>query len=176
MAEAAYCPSQSLFTCLQQHNSYLVGSQSQDVLGLQNSSFSVTNQSSLGLGSLFVSDINTIAALLIFSSQDLHVDIPLGFIFQAPPKRGCPKGSKTKKVNAPVDMADYTDDTSKMITGRSKKRGNLLISSDPVHPFGPSGSGKWLKGGSEDEVVVPELKPATAVEAVDAETHHHRDE
>lgn len=129
-----------------------------------------------GLWSIFLLDINTIVALLIFSSQvDLvqRDDVPPGFIFQAPPKRGRPKGSKSKKGVVAVNLAGQETGSIKMGARRNKKQGSDLISSDPTES---SDTGKKSKRETNKEAVVSEIKNITKEEAVDTTSHHRREE
>lgn len=118
-------------------------------------SLAYLQQTSLGLGTLFLPDINTTTAPVIFSTQgeassiatahlDQHGEIPSDFVFQSPPKRGQPKGSKSKK-----NMAKITTSTQELfmgqgMDGKSTKRDFSLISVDPVETAKSFGTGKKI--------------------------------
>lgn len=142
-------------------------------------------QTSLGLGNLYLPDINTTIAPVLFSSQgatphihtsilDLHDEISPGFTFSTPAKRGRPKGSKTKKNVAKIAVAQLEQTKGgRSFSFKDKKRGASLIAVDPLEgTIDSSRTGKRSKG---DEVVVPDIISGIHDEAVDAELHHRQE-
>lgn len=79
----------------------------------KDSALAFLQHTSLGLGNLFLPDINSTTPTVLFhpqgggspklSPQFAQLgEIPQDFVFQAPPNRGRPKGSKTKKPTARI--------------------------------------------------------------------------
>lgn len=81
---------------------------------------------------MFLPDLNTMVAPLTFSSQvDLtvlssnllghHGEILPGFQFPSPPKRGRPKGSKTKKRAGRRRQGGLEISAAKLVPGQNKE-------------------------------------------------------
>lgn len=126
---------------------------------------------SLALGTLFIPDINTTATPVLFSAQGeipsitspqfgQYGAIPTDFVFHAPPKRGRPKGSKTKKNVGKNYSSNLESTMGKGNTTKSKKRDCSMISIDPVELAESSGTGKKSKGEDGEEEVLPMFKEA----------------
>lgn len=101
------------------------------------------HHSSLGVGNWFIPDINTKPAPSIFSSQvdsiilsspllSQHGEVPPGFQFAGPPKRGRPRGSKTKKLSEKSKNGALEYEQLKLMTGKSRKRDATLLAVDPI--------------------------------------------
>lgn len=94
----------------------------------QDISLPLFQNSSLGVGTILIPDINTTVALMaVFSQVDCvildsvllsqHGDVPPDFHFQAPPKRGRPRGSKSKKGSAKAGLVELETGELKMGIG-----------------------------------------------------------
>lgn len=118
----------------------------------------------MGIGTILIPDINTTAAPRAGSSHvdyvvlnstllSQHGEAPSDLHFQAPAKRGRPRGSKSKRGAGKASASRLEGGDLKM--GRGRKRVSSMITIDPVEPTESSGIGKRLKGDNDDEIVVP---------------------
>lgn len=62
------------------------------------------------------------------------------------------------------------------MTGQRKKKNNTMINIDPIEQAESFGTGKRLNGEIEEEVMVSEVKEVSKDQAIDASSHHRRDE
>lgn len=110
----------------------LTGIAHADTAGQQDIYLSLLQQTTLGIGSIFIPDMNTTTVPLTLSSQvdsiipistllGQHGEIPPSFQLQAPPKRGRPRGLKTRKGVGKQASVGLEGSQKKLVSSKTKK-------------------------------------------------------